>query len=52
MKSDDKKKGDCFFKPLKSKIKSIKNQWFFILLTFILDNSDFFSTKFISFFHF
>jgi len=30
-----KREGEYFFKPLKSKIKSIEDQWFFIFLTFI-----------------
>jgi hypothetical protein len=35
-----RRKGECFYKPLKWKIKSIENQRFFILLKFILDNSE------------
>jgi hypothetical protein len=31
--------GVPFQTPLKTKIKRIENQWFFILLTLILDNS-------------
>jgi len=30
-----KREKERFFNPLKSKIKSIENQWFFILLIFI-----------------
>jgi predicted nuclease of restriction endonuclease-like (RecB) superfamily len=30
-----KREEEYFFKPLKSKIKSIEDQWFFIFLTFI-----------------
>lgn len=41
MKSGDKNRGGGvpFQTPLKTKIKRIENQWFLILLTFILDNS-------------
>jgi hypothetical protein len=44
IKCGDKKRGwrVPFQTPLKTKIKRIENQWFLILLTFILDNSGFF----------
>jgi hypothetical protein len=34
-----KREGGYFFNPLESKIKNIENQWFFIFLKLILDNS-------------
>jgi len=40
MKFGDKNEGGVAFQTLKIKDKSIKNQCFFILLTFILDNGE------------